>query len=159
MPASSRGCHGFTLIELIATITIIAILAAVALPTTTAAAPFLERGYADGVAAALRQSRGVALASGCEVQFTIGAVGYSALQRGVSSAVVPNHCATAGPWVTPVQRGDGASLYAARPGGVALAANRQFVFATDGGVAGGPIDITIGGKVITVDASGMVRGP
>ncbi len=158
MHVLSRTCRGFTLIELIATITIIAILAAVALPRTTGAAPFLERGYADGVAAALRQARVVALASGCEVQFTIDAAGYRAMQRG-ASAVIPTHCANAGAWVTNVQRGDGAPLAAPLPNGVALAANLQFVFATDGGVAAGPLAITIGAKTLNVDASGVVQGP
>jgi len=74
------NCRGFTLIELIASITIIAILAAVALPRMTAATPFAERGYADGIAASLRQSRAVALASGCAVQFTIDAAGYRAFK-------------------------------------------------------------------------------
>jgi MSHA pilin protein MshC len=153
----SRTCRGFTLIELITTITIIAIIAAVALPRMTAADPFLERGYADGVAAALRQVRTVALASGCEVRFTIDGAGYRAQQRGLDGA--NNHCLAAGPWVTDVRRGDGASLSATRPAGVALAANRQFVFGADGGVAGGPIDIDIGTSVLNVSASGVVQGP
>ncbi len=61
-----KSSRGFTLIELIASITIIAILTAVALPRLTAVTPFAERGYADGIAASLRQSRSVALASGCD---------------------------------------------------------------------------------------------
>jgi MSHA pilin protein MshC len=154
----SRTCRGFTLIELIATITIIAIIAVVALPRVTAANPFLERGYADGVAAALRQARTVALASGCDVRFTIDDAGYRAQQRGLDGT--NNHCLAAGPWVTDVRRGDGASLSALRPAGVALAAARQFVFgAADGGVAGGPIDIGIGTSALTVGASGVVQGP
>jgi MSHA pilin protein MshC len=150
--------RGFTLIELIASITIIAIIAAVVWPRTTTAQPFLEGGYADGVAVALRHARTVAVASGCEVQFTIDAAGYRAFMRGVS-AVVPNHCATAGPWVTPVPRGDGVALSAPRPAGVTLGANRQFVFATDGAVAAGPLAIVIAGRNITVDPSGLVQGP
>jgi prepilin-type N-terminal cleavage/methylation domain-containing protein len=154
----SRTCRGFTLIELIATITIIAIIAAVALPREPAAIPFLERGYADGVAAALRHARVVALASRCEVQFTIDAAGYRAQQRALNAAT--NHCLAAGPWATAVRRGDGAPLDASQPAGVVLAANRQFVFSgTDGRVAGGPIAIDIGTKALTVDASGIVQGP
>jgi MSHA pilin protein MshC len=148
MRAPSHAYRGFTLIELIAAITIIAILAAVALPRMTAATPFAERGYADTVAAHLRQARTVAVASGCEVQFTIDAAGYRALQRPAAGT----HCAAAGAWVTPV-------FNEMQPAGIVLAANRQFVFAADGSVAGGPLTIDIGPQVLTVDASGLVTSP
>lgn len=140
--------RGFTLIELIAVITIIAILAAVSLPKLTAATPFVERGYADNIAAHLRQARAVALASGCDLQFTIDAIGFRALQR----AAAGTHCATAGGWVT-------SRFDVPQPTGVVLATNRQFVFAADGSVAGAPVNITVGPQVLTVDASGVVQGP
>jgi prepilin-type N-terminal cleavage/methylation domain-containing protein len=151
----SRDCHGFTLIEMIATITIVAILAAVGLPRLTTARPFSERGYADGVAASLRQSRAVALASGCAVEFTIDVVGYRAMQRAASGT----HCAAAGAFTTPVRRGDSGNLDIHQPPDVVLAANRQFVFAPDGSVAGGPFTINLGPQTVTVDASGVVSGP
>jgi prepilin-type N-terminal cleavage/methylation domain-containing protein len=146
---------GFTLIELIAAITIVAILAAVGLPRLTTARPFSERGYADGVAASLRQSRAVALASGCAVEFTIDAAGYRALQRAASGT----HCASAGAFTTPVRRGDSGNLDIYQPADVVLGANRQFVFAPDGSVAGGPFTITLGPQTVNVDASGVVSGP
>jgi MSHA pilin protein MshC len=149
-------CRGFTLIELIASITIMVILAAVTLPRLTSAQPFAERGYADGITASLRQSRAVALASGCDVQFTISAAGYQAFQHGVGAN---NHCAAAGAWTTPVRRGDGQNLLELAPAGAVLAANRQFVFAADGTVAAGPVTINLGPQTITVGASGVVQGP
>lgn len=148
-------CRGFTLIELIASITIIAILAAVALPRMTAATPYAERGYADGVAASLRQSRSVALASGCDVQFTIDAAGYRAFQHATGAN---NHCAAAGVWSTPVKRGDGQALFELEPAGVTLVASRQFVIAADGTV-GANVTINVGTRAITIDASGVVQGP
>lgn len=150
-----RKRRGFTLIELIAAITIVAIVAAIGLPRLTTASPYAERGYADGVAASLRQSRGVALASGCAVQFTIDAAGYRAMQRAASGT----HCAAAGAFTTPVRRGDGANLDTNQPPDVVLAASRQFVFAPDGSVAGGPFTINLGPQAVTVDASGIVSGP
>jgi MSHA pilin protein MshC len=156
--AHRKDCRGFTLIELIASITIIAILAAVTLPSMTAATPFAERGYADGIAASLRQSRAVALASGCDVQFTITAAGYDAFQHGVS-ATDPTHCATAGTWSTPVRRGDGQDLLEPQPAGAVLAASSVVVFTADGRVAAAPLTIVIGPQTISIDPSGMVQGP
>jgi prepilin-type N-terminal cleavage/methylation domain-containing protein len=150
MRAPSHAYRGFTLIELIATITIVAILAAVALPRVTAAGflPMQERGYADAVAAGLRQARAVAIASSCAVQFTIDANGYRALQRGA----VAGRCANAGAFVTPVLDGSA-------PQGVVPAANRQFEFTTNGTLAAGAVAINIGHQGITLDASGLVQVP
>jgi MSHA pilin protein MshC len=150
------GCRGFTLVELIAAITIVAILAAVTLPRMTAATPYAARGYADGIAASLRQARAVALASGCDVQFTINALGYRALQHSAAGT----HCAPAGAWVTPVQRGSGGELSERQPAGVALAAARVIVFtAPTGNLAGPPVNIDVAPHRITVDSSGLVQGP
>ena len=76
-----------------------------------------------------------------------------------AAAGANNHCAAAGAWSTPVRRGDGQNLLETQPAGVTLAANRQFVFAADGSVAGGPVTISIGPHAITIDASGAVQGP
>jgi prepilin-type N-terminal cleavage/methylation domain-containing protein len=150
-----KGAHGFTLIELIASITIIAIIAAVTLPNVTAAQPFDERGYADGVAAALRQARAVAHASDCAVQFSINGAGYQAMQRAASGT----HCAMAGPFTTPVARGDGDVMVVNRPADVVLAADVVLVFAPNGTAPGGPFSIGLGSRVVDVAASGVVSGP
>ncbi len=147
--------RGFTLIELIASIAIVAILAAVALPRFTTTSPFVERGYADSVAASLRQARAVAVASGCAVQFTIDNNGYRAMQR----VAAGTHCAGAGAWITPVRRGDGGDLFGLHPPDATLALNRQFVFGSDGSIGGGAVTITIGAHVITVDAGGWADLP
>ena len=149
-----RASHGFTLIELIATITIMAIIAAVALPRMPLADPFLERGYVDTLAASLRQARAVAIASGCAVQFTVDAAGYRALQRAPGAS---NDCSKVGGFVTAVRRGDGDALAGNMPGSVALAANRQFVFGVDGSVAVGPVNINVGPHALVVQPSGLVQ--
>ena len=141
--------RGFTLIELIATITIIAILAAVALPRGAAATPFDERGYADTVAASLRQARVVAMATTCPVQYTIGPTGYSASQRAASGVPSGSPCAAVGAISTPLFTG-------IMPAGVTLAASQQFVFSSNGSI-GAAVTITLGAQTITVNQSGIVQ--
>jgi len=148
MRAPSHAYRGFTLIELIASITIVAILAAVAFPSVIAANPFAERGYADAVAANLRKARDLALTTGCDVRFTIDDTGYSAMQR----AAAGTHCATAGNWTRTV-------LSAPEPADVTLAAPRQFVFAGADGRVGAAFIIDVGARQVRVEASGLVSGP
>jgi prepilin-type N-terminal cleavage/methylation domain-containing protein len=152
-----RAVHrsgGFTLIEIIATITIVAILAAVAIPRMPAVKPYEERGYAESIAASVRQARAVAIASGCDVQFTLDAVGYHALQRASSGT----HCALTGAFSTPVRRGDGATIDAALPPNVTAPTSRQFIITNGGAVAGAAFTIAVGALRVTVD-SGVVTGP
>ena len=153
MSARFSGCRGFTLIELIASITIMAIIAAIALPRFVEPPPFEERGYVETLAASLRQARAVAIASGCAVQFTVNGAGYQALQRDPAAT----HCATAGAFSTAVRRGDGDVLAASMPTGATLTANRQFVFSRDGRVAGAPYTMTLGSHSVTVEPSGLVH--
>ena len=152
MHLSTRS-DGFTLVELITTMTIAGILAAVAGPRLVSSRPFDERGYADEVAAALRQARSAAITSGCEVRFAIDASGYSALQHRAAGS----HCALTGAWVTPVRRGDGRDLAAWPPAGTTVTATRTLVFRSDGAVQGGaPGTIAIGAHSVLIGAAGWV---
>ena len=140
--------RGFTLVELIASVVIIAILAALTFPNVNAANPFAERGYADVVAAQLRQARDVALATGCDVRFTINAAGYNAMQR----AAAGTHCDTAGAWTRTL-------FIEAAADDVILGAPRQLVFDGADGRTAADITIDIGARQLLVERSGLVSGP
>jgi prepilin-type N-terminal cleavage/methylation domain-containing protein len=137
--------RGFTLIELIAAITIMAILAAVALPRMTAADSFADRGFADELAANLRRARIVAMTTGCEVQVTVNNTGYLAQQRGAGAN---NHCAPAGAWATTIFSGE-------KPSHAGNLLNRQAVFATSG-TSNAAWTLNIGSRQVSLENSGLV---
>jgi len=106
---------GFTLVELVAVLVVTTIVAAYAGPRLFANGAFTERGYADEIAASLRYARRIAIASDCNVRFTVNAAGYSAAQP-----TVP--CITGGAWGVAVQSPDRRALANAPPNGVAIGA-------------------------------------
>jgi MSHA pilin protein MshC len=151
-----RSTHsGFTIIELIATIAILAIVASLSLPSFTTAAPFAARGYADEIGNALRQARNVAIASSCEAQFTVNAAGYQATQRTVGAN---NTCNPAGAFTSPIKRGDGRDLAGWPPSSANVTAPRSVVFSANGTVSGAvPAPISVPPFTITIDAGGWVE--
>jgi len=154
--ARHRRCaRGYSLIELVTCLIIVAILGAVIAPKMFDSQPFQARGYADEVAAALHYTQVVAVSSGCDASITINAAGYQALQR----AAVGNNCAAVGGWVTPVVRVDGGTLSGSAPAGVGSAPAHQYVFDSTGRVINGtPPALSIGSFTLTVDAgSGLVK--
>ena len=145
--------RGFTLVELVTALVIVGILSAVAVPRLFDNQAFQERGYVDEVAAAIRYSQKIAVASGCEVSVSLAAAAYSANQRSTL-----NDCdARTGAWTTPVLRSDGGALAGTAPQNVAMAPAATFVFDATGRVTANPPVFTVGVFTLTVNpVSGVV---
>lgn len=144
--------RGFTLVELVATMTIVGIIAAIAIPRFTGTQAFANRGYADELAAALRNGQKVAVSSGCWVSVTVNSVGYQALQR-----PDPADCSSLGSWSSPVVRSDGTLLAGSSAAGTTVVGNSQFIFTSAGSLQAAAASIQVGSYTVSVaTASGLV---
>ena len=72
-----RTSRGFSLIELIVVIVLMAILVGVAAPRFFGQGAFEAPAYARELASAARYAQKLAVVSGCPVDFTVGAGGYA----------------------------------------------------------------------------------
>ena len=86
MPA--RRSRGYTIVEVVLVITILAIIGSVAGPRFFDDRAFDERAYYDELVSALRYAQKVAVASGCPVRATVTATGYALSQQ----APLAGHC-------------------------------------------------------------------
>jgi len=146
--------RGYTLIELVVVIIILGVIAAISGPKFFGTKTFSERGYADEVASAMRYAQKVAVATGCNVQLTITAAGYSAAQQPASG----NTCNSASAsWTTPVMRVDGAPLSGTPPSDANVNTSATIVFNNKGAVISGATNLTVGAYTLVLDAaSGFV---
>jgi MSHA pilin protein MshC len=135
--------RGFTLVELVAVLVIMGIVAAYAAPRLFDLAAFNERGFADEIGASLRYARRIAIASSCNVRFTVNAAGYSAAQQ--------TACNPANAWAVAVQSPDRRALANATPTGVAVAA-AVFEFRAGGDLLNPVAPLNVGAHSVTVNS-------
>ena len=152
-PAMVRG---FTMLELIVTISIVGVLAAVAFPRFADQQGFKERGFYDEALSAARYAQKFAVATGCEVQLTVTAGTYVLNQRATN-------CTTGAFTLTVVHPGtQAASFTGTTPSGIAFTmTSSPVVFDALGKTSDGTTrTVTVGSKSFQIiGATGFVQAP
>jgi len=157
----SRGIdqyRGYTVIELVLVIALLAILGAVAAPRFFDNTAFDERAYLDELASSLRYAQKVAVASGCRVRADITATAYSLTQQTPQAG----HCdpADAG-FPLPVRLSTGDIMSGSAPAGVVTAPAVTLIYDALGRTNfGANQTLTVGSRVLLIQAdSGLVLTP
>jgi MSHA pilin protein MshC len=147
--------EGFTLVEMIVTLIIIALIAAVTGPLFFNVNAFRESGFYDETVSALRYAQKYAVASGCTVRVQTTVTGFT-LYRPASVG----NCNTPGSYTTPLTDPSGNATTFTRtvPSGVTLSA-ADFTFSASGTASVSPsLAITVGSRQLTViGETGFVR--
>jgi MSHA pilin protein MshC len=147
---------GFTLVELIATLVIIALIAVVTGPMFFSVSTFRESGFYDETLAAVRYAQKHAVATNCTVRVNITANGFSLFQAANAGACSSGTYNTA---VTDPSSNQAVFTRTA-PDGVSLSTTPvtpNIVFSSDGRASAG-VTVKVGSKPFTVIAeTGFVQ--
>ena len=152
--AASAG--GYTLVELVVVMTVAGILGAYIAPRFWNQQAFSDRGYADELAAALRDTQKAAVITGCPAQLTLAAASYAAAQQAASGSSC-NPADTS--WSTPLLGADGSPIQDSAPASTTASPAGAFQFDTQGRLSSSPgTTITVGTHTITIVAgTGLVQ--
>lgn len=150
--------RGYTVVELVLVIVIIAILGAAAGPRFFDNTAFDERAYLDELASSLRYAQKVAVASGCRVRADIAVGSYSLAQQ----APQAGHCdpADAG-FPVPVLLSTGQVMSGTAPAGVTTSPAITLVYDALGRTNFATNQtLTVGPRTLLIQAdSGLVTTP
>lgn len=147
MPQANQS-KGFTLIELALIIVILGILASSALPKFFELSGYQQRGFFDDTLNAIRYAQKLAVATGCNVQFSIASNQYTLKRPGASDRSLCSS-STASDFTQVVSRpGSGESSYQGSQSGVSIS-NTTLYFNAQG-TASTNATITLANRQITV---------
>ncbi|NNL54079.1 MAG: prepilin-type N-terminal cleavage/methylation domain-containing protein [Woeseia sp.] len=155
---SSRHEGGYTIIELVLVMSIIAILGAFAGPRFFDNTAFDERAYLDELASSLRYAQKVAVASGCRVRASIAPGSYSLTQQSPQAG----HCDLAdATFPLPVVLSTGEVMSGSAPAGIVTVPALTVVFDGLGRTnLATNQTLTVGTRVLIIQAeSGLVTTP
>ena len=142
---------GFTLVELVMVIVLLGTLSAVALPKFFEKNSYAERAFFDDTLNAVRYAQKLAVATGCNVQFSISSNSYTLTRQGTSSST---SCPGGSTYTLAVPHpGSGASSYSGTESGVTLTSTvSSFIFNALGSVSTDATVTVNGSRTISVIA-------
>ncbi|MDH3748443.1 MAG: GspH/FimT family pseudopilin [Gammaproteobacteria bacterium] len=154
-----RSCSdGYTLVEVVLVIVILAILGTVAGPRFFDNAAFDERAYYDELVSALRYAQKVAIASGCGVRVDVAATSYALAQQTPQAG----HCDPAdASFPTPVRLSTGEVMSGSAPAGISAAPAVTLIYSPLGRTTmAANQTLSVGSHTLTIQAeSGLVVTP
>lgn len=155
---AGRHNGGYTIVEVLLVIVILAILGTVAGPRFFDNDAFDERAYFDELVSALRYAQKIAVASGCPVRVAVGVSTYALAQQAVSSG----HCdPTDSSFAVPVRLSTGEIMSATAPNGITTVPTVTFVYNALGQTnLGANQALSVGARTLTIQSdSGLVVTP
>jgi len=134
--------EGFTLVELVMVLVVLSIISATAIPHFFDKNSYAERAFFDDTLNAVRYAQKLAVATGCNVQFSITSNSYTLTRRGTSiSSSCPN---TGSNYSLAVfHPGTGASEYSGSEEGVTLSSSPAIFYFYPIGSASSDVTLTI----------------